>query len=201
MRDGHNIRQVEQLGIDWMGFIFYPPSPRFVKERPSYMPSKRIKRIGVFVNADWDFMVDHIDAYALDFVQLHGNESPSLCRELKRQTGKGIIKAFGIRDCTDLEQTADYGDAADFFLFDNQCETAGGSGKAFNHDILTQYQGNKPFLLSGGLGPENISEIKSLNHHLLYGIDLNSRFETSPALKSVNRLQHFIHEYTKAETL
>jgi len=196
MRDALNIRLVEQLHIDWMGFIFYPSSPRFVEEVPSYMPSD-VQRIGVFVDADMDFIMNRVQNYALDYLQLHGNESPIQCSTIRKYTGKKIIKAFGITESTNFKKILTYEHHADYFLFDTYSETYGGSGKAFNHSIINKYTGQTPFLISGGIDIEHLTEIKTCHHPQFVGVDLNSRFEIAPALKSVDRLQLFINEFRK----
>lgn len=196
MRDSLNIRLVEQLPIDWMGFIFYPRSPRYVDRLPEYMP-EHLKRVGVFVDAEIDFIRERTDRFKLDLLQLHGHETPARCREVKAATGLGIIKAFGIGSAPDLTDVASYEGVADFFLFDTKCGTAGGSGRTFDHSLLSRYSGSTPFLLSGGLGPESASQLRSFSHPAFWGIDLNSRFEVAPALKSVGMLKQFLYEITK----
>lgn len=191
MRQTENIRQVEQLGADWMGFIFYPSSPRYVSELPSYLPRKQ-KRVGVFVNAEKSFILEHVKLFQLDLLQLHGNETPSYCSEIREATHIPVIKAFGVAEETDFMTICTYENYADYFLFDTPCSTAGGSGKAFDHSLLNHYQGHTPFLLSGGLGPDDTKEINDFKHPAFAGIDLNSRFELQPALKSVEKLHSFL---------
>lgn len=193
MRDSLNIKLVEQLNVDWMGFIFYPKSSRFVSNIPSYLPTKQ-KRVGVFVNADLNFILKHATDYNLDFIQLHGNETPSFCREIK-STGLSVIKAFGISESTNFTAISTYENCADYFLFDTHSTTVGGSGKTFDHSLLFQYNGKTPFLLSGGLGLENLNDIVHFYHPSLLGLDLNSCFEFSPGIKSVSCLQSFITNY------
>jgi phosphoribosylanthranilate isomerase len=196
MRDALNIRLVEQLPIDWMGFIFYPRSPRYVDTVPAYLP-EHVRRVGIFVNADTAFIKEHSERFSLNFVQLHGHETPAQCREVKAATGLGIIKAFGISSAADFSNVAAYEGAADYFLFDTKCDSAGGSGRSFDHTLLRQYTGTTPFLLSGGLGPESVDELRSFSHPAFLGIDLNSKFEVSPALKSVGKLRQFLSELTE----
>ena len=188
MREAQNISTVEALGIDWMGLIFYPPSSRYVTEVPEYLP--RCKRVGVFVDADLDFIARRVTQFGLNIVQLHGNESPDFCKQIRTQfPGLGIIKVFSIKDELSLSNTEAYESVTDYFLFDTHCKEKGGSGRAFDHSLLQHYKGRTPFLLSGGLGPENISEITQFSHPMLAGYDLNSRYETAPALKDVETLK------------
>ena len=195
MREGCNIRDVETLGPDWMGFIFYPKSPRYVKEVPSYLPANA-KRVGVFVDADLEFITRTAERFALDLVQLHGKEYPDMIRALRCALPEGIkiIKAFNIAEREDLRQIRDYTEVADYFLFDTKALLAGGNGSKFNWDLLGLYQGDTPFLMSGGIGPEDADAIRSFSHPMLYGVDLNSRFESSPAVKDIALLKHFFNQ-------
>ena len=188
MRNAENIRKVEALGIDMMGFIFYPKSSRYVSERPEYLPTK-CKRVGVFVDEDI-VQVKHIaEEFALDLIQLHGSESPEYAQRLRDWK---VIKAFNIATKEDLEATKPYEGLVDYFLFDTKGKSAGGNGEKFNWNVLSNYKGNTPFLLSGGIGPDDAGRIKVFQHPKCIGIDLNSRFETAPALKDINKLKSFI---------
>jgi len=191
MRQANNIREVEQLEADWMGFIFYPPSPRYVSDLPAYLPRKQ-KRVGVFVNAEKDFILEHVNHFHLDLIQLHGNETPTCCSDIKKAARIPIIKAFGIAEETDFTALSTYEGHVDYFLFDTRCTMAGGSGKTFDHTLLNRYEGHTGFLLSGGLGPDDAEEINNFSHPAFVGIDLNSRFEQQPALKSVEKLYTFL---------
>ena len=190
MRDAENIREVEALGIDLMGFIFWPKSSRYVSERPSYLP-KKCKRVGVFVNEDIE-QVKHIAAdYALDYIQLHGSESPGYVQQLHDWQ---VIKAISVSSRDDIATFTDYEGLVDYFLFDTKCTCMGGSGQQFDWSVLDSYDGNTPFLLSGGIGPDDAERVKAFHHGKCIGIDLNSKFELSPALKDINKLQEFIKE-------
>lgn len=196
MRQADNIRQVEDTGIDWMGFIFYPPSPRYVRQRPDYLPIKA-KRVGVFVDADTDFIVTHQREYQLHMVQLHGKETPSDCRRLKELMHHiEIIKAFGIGSIADLNNVADYEGVADYFVFDTATKLKGGSGKTFNHSLLDHYKGHTPFLLSGGLSLDNQTETIAFHHPQLIGYDLNSCFELQPGIKDHTKIKQYINNLT-----
>ncbi|MBO4729967.1 MAG: phosphoribosylanthranilate isomerase [Bacteroidaceae bacterium] len=194
MRLGQNIREIEALGVDWIGLIFYPPSPRYVATMPDYLPT-RAKRVGVFVDESTDSICQHITDFGLQMVQLHGNESPEQCVELKTAMPHiKVIKAFSIRNTESLTPTTQYEKcgAVDYFLFDTYCETRGGSGNTFDHSLLQHYHGHTPFLLSGGLSPEHAAEIKVFTHPMLVGYDLNSRFETAPAVKDPKLVEQFL---------
>lgn len=195
MREAENIREVEQLKVDMIGFIFYPKSPRCLYELPAYMPVKA-KRVGVFVNEDKKEIEIFADRFSLDYIQLHGNESPEYCHSL-RATGLRLIKAFSIARRKDFENIGTYEESCDYFLFDTKCEQHGGSGNQFDWSMLNSYKGKKPFLLSGGINPYSPPTLKELCHPQLAGFDLNSRFETKPGLKDVERLRHFLEELRK----
>ena len=188
MRNAENIREVSALGIDLMGFIFWPKSSRYMAEPPSYLPTD-CKRVGVFVDASLEDIRQHIHDYQLDIVQLHGHESPEFAKALKPAM---IIKAFNIATAEDLAQTIPYEGIVDFFLFDTKAQLPGGSGEQFDWSVLSQYEGTTPFLLSGGIGPDDAERIKTFHHERCIGIDLNSRFELAPALKDVHQLKEFL---------
>lgn len=189
MRDAQNIRDVESLGVDWIGMIFWPKSKRYVAEVPSYLPG-HLKKVGVFVDSTLDDILQHISDYQLDIIQLHGQESPDFAKALKPHT---IIKAFNIEKADDLLQTEKYEGIADYFLFDTKGKMVGGNGQKFDWSVLTAYQGKTPFLLSGGIGPEDAESVRSFHHPRCIGIDLNSRFESEPGFKDINQLKTFIN--------
>ena len=195
MRDAENIREVEALGIDLMGFIFWPKSSRYVSERPSYLPTQ-CKRVGVFVNENIG-KVEHIaEDYALDFIQLHGSESSDFICQLRSLCGDSIaiIKAFNIATAEDLEKTKPYEGIVDYFLFDAKAQLPGGNGQQFDWSVLTDYVGETPFLLSGGIGHNDVKRVKAFHHAKCIGIDLNSKFEDAAALKNIQKLKTFIEQ-------
>ena len=198
MRDADNIRAVSELHIDWMGFIFWAPSSRYVSEKPSFLPTRQ-KRVGVFVDARIEEVKSKADEYALDLIQLHGSESPAFCERLKANSRQQLIKAFNIATQEDLEQTIPYEGLVDYFLFDTKAKMVGGNGTQFDWSVLSAYQGNTPFLLSGGIGPDDAEKVRNFHHPQLAGIDLNSRFELSPALKDIEKLKQFITEYNEQD--
>lgn len=192
MREAENIRNVESLeGVDMLGFIFYPKSPRFVYELPDYMPV-HVRRVGVFVNEDKQTVMMYADRFGFDYIQLHGNESPEYCRSL-HSSGLKIIKAFSIGRSKDLKDVCDYEKECDLFLFDTKCEQYGGSGNQFDWNILTGYNGRTPFLLSGGINAHSANALKEFKHPCLAGYDLNSRFELKPGEKDTERIRTFLH--------
>ena len=188
MRDAENIRQLEALGIDWMGMIFWPKSKRYVSTPPVYLP-QHVRKVGVFVDASLDAIRQHVEDYQLDIVQLHGQESPDMLKVLKPLT---LIKAFNIATPEDLQKTEPYEGLADYFLFDTKGKSVGGNGEKFDWSVLASYQGETPFLLSGGIGPEDAQDVKTFHHPKCIGIDLNSRFETEPGLKDITKLKQFL---------
>lgn len=191
MREPRNIRAVEQTGADLMGFIFHPKSPRYVAARPEYLPTAQ-RRVGVFVNAPIDDILGKAREYSLDYIQLHGDESPEFCRALKDE-GLRVIRALGIASAADAERAADYA-MADLLLFDTKTPQRGGSGRRFDWDALAAYSGDVPFLLSGGITPQSADDILAFTHPRFAGIDINSGFETAPALKDAEAIRLFIQK-------
>ena len=191
MRDSENIRAIEQTKADLMGFIFHPKSPRFVASLPKYMPKKQ-KRVGVFVNASLEQILAKAQKFSLEYIQLHGDEPPAFCSELKNR-GLKVIRAQRIANTDDIIRAESY-NMADLMIFDTKTELYGGSGKKFNWQLLENYKGCVPFLLSGGIRSDTFEEIKAFFHPQFAGIDLNSGFEISPALKDVGKLNNFIEK-------
>ena len=214
MRDAQNIREVSQLGVDMIGMIFYPKSPRYVEMQsshagiiPDYVKediniksAKSPARVGVFVDDMVQNIVTRVVNYHLDYVQLHGNEPREMCENLRLtldpdiRPGIKIIKAISVSDASDIQKYKEYVGAVDLFLFDTKCKTVGGSGQQFDWQVLEQYDGEVPFLLSGGIGPENASRLHAFHHPKCIGIDLNSRFEIEPGVKDVEKLKGFLNE-------
>ena len=213
MRDAQNIREVSQLGVDMIGMIFYPKSPRYVEMQsshagiiPDYVKediniksAKSPARVGVFVDDMVQNIVTRVVNYHLDYVQLHGNEPREMCENLRLtldpdiRPGIKIIKAINVSDASDIQKYKEYVGAVDLFLFDTKCKTVGGSGRQFDWQVLEQYDGEVPFLLSGGIGPEDASRLHAFHHPKCIGIDLNSRFEIEPGVKDVEKLKGFLN--------
>ncbi|CAG5010398.1 N-(5'-phosphoribosyl)anthranilate isomerase [Dyadobacter sp. CECT 9275] len=193
MRQQSNIEEVVMLQPNFIGFIFYEKSPRYVGEDLSeeYVKSipKSIKKVGVFVNANPGHILNMVKKYDLQYAQLHGNEMPDLCRSL-RQKGVNIIKAFSIDQSFNFAMLNNYKSFCDLFLFDTKGDLPGGNGKPFDWKLLSRYDNEKPFFLSGGIGLENIEDIIALSKTMpIYGIDVNSMFETEPGVKDVKKLE------------
>lgn len=213
MRDAQNIREVSQLGVDMIGMVFYPKSPRYVEMQsshagiiPDYVKediniksAKSPARVGVFVDDMVQNIVTRVVNYHLDYVQLHGNEPREMCENLRLtldpdiRPGIKIIKAISVSDASDIQKYKEYVGAVDLFLFDTKCKTVGGSGQQFDWQVLEQYDGEVPFLLSGGIGPEDASRLHAFHHPKCIGIDLNSRFEIEPGVKDVEKLKGFLN--------
>ncbi len=192
MRDPENIRAVEQAGTDWMGFIFYPKSPRYVEACPDYLP-EQCKRVGVFVNEPLEHIIRKAGEYRLNYIQLHGQEDPGTCRKLQEAKLK-VIKAFSVAKELGTMSLDRYEGCCDYFLFDTACPTHGGSGKAFDWNLVQSYHGETPFLLSGGINPQSLEALSQFEHPNWAGIDLNSGFETAPAVKDATLLHTFIKQ-------
>ena len=210
MREGENIRQVAELGVNWIGMIFWDKSPRNVTMIPTYagiipdrgsdIGSFKAKRVGVFVDEMPQNIITRVVNYKLDLVQLHGHETPTLIRNLRRtldpdiRPGIQFIKAISVGGCNDIAAYKDYADCVDYFLFDTKCPTVGGSGSQFDWSVLEAYDGDVPFLLSGGIGPDDAERVRNFHHPKCIGIDLNSRFETEPGLKDITKLKQFLEQ-------
>jgi len=196
MKHHENIEQLSTLPIDYMGFIFYKKSPRYIEDQIDFdtvkaIPS-HIKKTGVFVNEDVYSIFNAIAHYNLDVVQLHGDESIEICKELKSYIK--VMKAFQLADNFDFSSLEKFIPHVDFFLFDTLTESYGGSGKKFNWEILKNYNYDVPFFLSGGIDESSAESIKKLNYKQLHAIDINSKFEINPGLKDVQKIQSFIQK-------
>ncbi|MGM5630134.1 phosphoribosylanthranilate isomerase [Apibacter raozihei] len=198
MKNPQNIENISFLPIDFLGFIFYPKSPRYVENlNPEIMNllSDDINKVGVFVNEQVGSLFHNIEKYSLDTVQLHGKESPEYCEDLLEVFPEtAVIKAFSISDSSDIKHTEKYEEVCDFFLFDTKTSQHGGSGQKFDWSVLNSYKGEVPFFLSGGISIEDIENIKKIQHPQLYGLDLNSRFEIEPGLKNIELVNKFIQQ-------
>ena len=197
MKFPENIKELVSLPIDMMGLIFYEKTKRYAGNLPAselrIVPS-HIQKVGVFVNASKEDIFEKIKEYDLQIVQLHGEESPDFCKEIKKM-GVKVIKSFSIEGIDDFKQLHLYENVCDYFLFDTKTPLYGGSGNKFDWEILSLYDGQKPFILSGGIGLEDVELIKKFQHSKLYGIDLNSRFEISPGEKDIGKLREFFQKY------
>ena len=192
MKFPENILEISQLEPDLLGFIFYENSPRNFDVKIPELPEK-IKKVGVFVNASFEEIKSKIAIYNLDFIQLHGNESPEFC--LKLQETISIIKAFPIDENFDFETLNKYSESCTYFLFDTKGKNHGGNGIAFDWNILENYKLEKKYFLSGGIGLENASDLKEFLKKEYakncFGIDINSKFEVTPGLKNTEKIIAF----------
>lgn len=215
MREPENIRAVEELGVDMIGFIFVPQSKRYVRmissnagiipdyagegqNDTSAADNKTPLRVGVFVDDMPQNIITRIYNYHLDYVQLHGDESAVMIDNLRRSVdpdihkGLKIIKAISVASENDVKRWREYEGHADMLLFDTKGDEAGGNGRHFDWSLLDAYDGNIPFLLSGGIDIDDAVEIRKIKHPMFAGVDINSRFETEPAVKDVEKIRKFI---------
>lgn len=195
MREIENIAKVVALQPDYLGFIFYPKSPRYVGEDwdadiINQVPES-IQRVGVFVNENIGFILSTCNKYDIKTVQLHGKENPRFCSQLQRK-GYKVFKAFQVDDDTSSEEIQPYAGKCDGLLYDTKSKGLGGSGKKFNWEKLKELNDIGPFLLSGGISVEDAATIKALNFSNMMGVDINSKFEIQPALKDIELLKTFI---------
>lgn len=196
MRDAANVADVASLYPTYMGFIFYEKSPRYVPEVSAelikYIPQE-IKTVGVFVNEEMETVMALATKHNLSFVQLHGNESVAYCKELV-SNHIAVIKAFGINEMFDFSSLEAYEEVVSYFLFDTQTAAHGGSGKAFDWNLLDSYRLDKPYFLSGGIDLHHATALKNFNDDRLHALDINSKFEITPAVKDVAKLSLFFEE-------
>ncbi len=191
LNNRENILEVLECKPDYIGFIFYNKSPRYIGGLDSgFVKSiSSAKKVGVFVNETENIILGCVLRYGLDFVQLHGDESPEFCQMIN--TSVPVIKAFQINDAFDFSIVKKYESVCEYFLFDTKSENFGGSGKTFNHSKLAEYKLEKPFFLSGGIDTAMLDEISLLTTHYssLAVLDVNSKFETAPGIKDINKLK------------
>lgn len=186
MKYPENIKDIALLKPDYLGFIFYSVSKRFVGDDFELLDSEElindVEKVGVFVNESNAIIERIVEQYSINSIQMHGDESPLQCQDLKEK-GYSVIKAFSIADNFDFSVLKNYETAIDYFLFDTKTTDYGGSGNSFNWQLLNKYNLLKPFFLSGGLGVHNIEQLLEFSHPMLYGYDFNSRLEMKPGLK------------------
>lgn len=199
MTSTQQVKQLEEMGVEFAGFIFYPKSPRYVFKN---MPANEIKRIkgkinkvGVFVNANADEILRAVDECDLHLVQLHGNESPAVCETISKRVT--VIKAFRIVDEDNIEwKIRDYYDTVDMYMFDTEGAGYGGTGKKFNWELLKEQNIQKPFFLSGGIAPGDAEKLKAFEREAvakdLFAIDINSKFEVAPGVKDLDKVRGFV---------
>ena len=190
------LQQLDGLDIDFAGLIFYKDSPRYLGDKIAAADLKNsdfdLKKVGVFVNADYDEIMQVVEDYGLDVVQLHGDESPELCEELSEDVE--VIKAFKVKDSKISidEMVADYDEVCDYYLFDTaSSEVEGGTGKQFDWKILSKAKIEKPFFLSGGIGVGDVKKVKAFKHPDYYAVDINSKVEKEPGVKDMGLVLQF----------
>lgn len=200
------VNALNDLNVDFVGFIFYEKSPRYVLNHLAENDIKNIggsfKKAGVFVNADKDFIFKTIENCGLDLVQLHGDESPELCKTVS--AGTTVVKAFGINNIFDSERNInEYSGSVDYFMFDTASKNYGGTGKKFDWDQLRKLRVQKPYFLSGGIDENDVTDIHSLTKtdagKHLFSLDINSRFETAPGVKDIDKIGRFLKQLKAME--
>lgn len=190
-----DLEALVELGADYAGFIFYGKSPRFAGNkldgRTVREKGKNIGKVGVFVNADAQQIMQTVKDYGLDMIQLHGEESPLLCEQLRVTVP--VMKVFHVSD-KGYEQASPYLGVSDYFLFDTAGAAYGGTGQQFNWELLKDYKYDQPFFLSGGIGPADVEALQRWRHEKLFAVDVNSRFETAPGAKDMEKVAAFIQQ-------
>jgi|TARA_R110001583_G_scaffold105362_2_gene252961 phosphoribosylanthranilate isomerase len=199
-----NTLEAATLDPDYLGFIFWEPSKRYFDGNIPKLPAS-IKKVGVFVDAPLEEIRKKVKEYSLQAVQLHGKESPEFCSDLKKSTSDRskaleensleIIKVFSIKDDFDFSNLAPYENVCDFFLFDTKGKLPGGNGFTFSWEVLKNYPSSKPYFLSGGIGLDEIEKIREFQQRpeskYCHAIDVNSKFESEPGLKDIDKLKEF----------
>ncbi len=206
MTDLRQMHQLGEMGVEFAGMIFYHKSPRFVLKHLNGEMVKRAKlkvyKVGVFVNASYDEILNHVENFGLDMVQLHGDETPRFCEKVSDYIQ--TIKAFRIGEDENIPwKVKDYYDSCDMYLFDTLGAGYGGTGKKFNWEMLKEAAINKPYFLSGGIEPGDAAAIKLFAKDVaarnLFALDVNSKFEVLPGVKDMGMVRKFVEEIKKAE--
>ncbi|MGV6846335.1 MAG: phosphoribosylanthranilate isomerase [Lutibacter sp.] len=195
MKNHENIKEVLKLKPEFMGFIFYSKSPRYIDSIPK-LDYRNTKKVGVFVDEEISNIIEKVKLDKLNFIQLHGTESPDYCLFLKKKLENfdknvQLIKAFSVNQDFNFQETGPYVSACTYFLFDTKGQKPGGTGKKFDWNILNKYNGETSFLLSGGLTINDAQVIKKLNYPQLFAVDINSGFEIKPGLKNSQEIKKF----------
>ena len=195
------VKQLDEMGVDFAGFIFYPKSPRYVGKHMEGSQLKRLKlhlgKVGVFVNTSYEEVMKQVDAFGLDMVQFHGDETSRFCEQVSNYVS--VIKVFRMGEDDPVDWIIKpFEDACDMFLFDTEGAGYGGTGKKFNWDILTKSTVNKLFFLSGGIEPGDSDQLKKFSTEpiakKLFSLDINSKFELSPGVKDLNKVREFLRK-------
>ena len=200
LRLAENIRDILPFKPDFIGFIFYDRSPRHVGENYSWIgdldTGPAVRKVGVFVNESVDKILKIASETGLEYLQLHGEERPDTCFNLKEK-GFQVIKVFSVGKDFSFQEMEAYSGVVDYFLFDTRGKYLGGNGIPFDWSLLEKYPYQVPFFLSGGIGTDNISYVKFLNHPMFYAVDVNSRLESDPGIKDPDLLERFMEEFEK----
>jgi phosphoribosylanthranilate isomerase len=191
------LRQLESLGVDYAGLIFFEGSKRYIGDKlynnNESVRNTGIKKVGVFVNTELEIIEEAIKEYGLYAVQLHGDETDEFCLELMDKAK--VIKVFRIGGDETIDALVEpFQAACHYFLFDTDTSTFGGSGKQFNWALLEDATVGKPFFLSGGIGPDDVEKLEAFQHPYLYAVDVNSRFETEAGVKDMELVKQFVSE-------
>ncbi len=196
MTEIDQVKQLDAMGVDFAGFIFYPKSPRYVVRHLTGEQLKKAKlrlgKVGVFVNATYDDVMKQVDSYGLDMVQLHGDETPRFCEQLSNYIT--VIKVFRLGEDDPIDWLIrPYQESCDMFLFDTEGVGYGGTGKKFNWTTLKQAHIDKLFFLSGGIEPGDAEKLKAFAKEpvarKLFSIDINSKFETGAGVKDLKKIR------------
>ena len=198
MRDPGNIAAVAASKPDYLGFIFYNKSPRYIRDpgilfETINLPDS-IKKVGVYVNENEAKIKSDIERFSLNMIQLHGNEDVTFCKKIS-ESNVEVMKVFSIGNNFDFKVMRPYVESVDFFLFDTKGKYPGGNSSTFDWEIIKKYPYEVPFFLSGGIGVENIDQVRGISHTSLYGIDVNSRLELAPGVKDPLLLEKFIEKF------
>jgi phosphoribosylanthranilate isomerase len=195
------VNALDEMGVDFAGFIFYPKSPRYMAQKISPQKMRqirgRIAKVGVFVNAPYEELMRTVEDYRLDMVQLHGDESAFFCEKVANYVT--VIKAFRLSDNDPIEWiTRPYHDSTDMFMFDTMGAGYGGTGKKFDWTVLREAQLDKLFFLSGGIEPGDEDMLRDFAAEeagkRLFSVDINSRFEVSAGVKDMARVAEFVQK-------
>ncbi|HEX2536558.1 MAG TPA: phosphoribosylanthranilate isomerase [Chitinophagaceae bacterium] len=195
MTDIGQLQELEATGVDYAGLIFYPRSPRYAAEklasREKAVRALKLKKTGVFVNADAAYIREQVDTFGLDAVQLHGDEPAAFCLEV--QSFVPVVKALRIGPATDLTRLLDQYRSLTALLFDTDSAGYGGTGRKFDWSVLQHPDLDRPFFLSGGIGPEDAAALLNWEHRQFFAVDINSRFESAPGIKDMEAVRNFVH--------
>jgi phosphoribosylanthranilate isomerase len=200
LKSPDNTREILRYKPDYVGFIFYRGSPRYVGDQVGWIGEIETEpvtqKVGVFVNEPVEKILEAVSEAGVGSVQLHGNESPEICTALKDQ-GLGVIKVFSVGEDFSFSDLERYVGRVDHFLFDTHGKFLGGNGIPFDWSLLENYPYEIPFFLSGGIGPDNLVHVKYLHHPMLFAVDVNSRLESGPGIKDAGLIERFMKEYEK----